>query len=1024
MNAKTSVTFLTGLILTAVLCLLSLPARAEADTGQRAYSLRKSGLHRAALGREDSVQGLSVSQQDAAQNVLALLVDFPADTNSNTTGTGKFDLSTGSDETINPPPHDRGYFQRQLEALRRYYLKVSGGQLDISHTVYPEGSQEAYTLPNEMAYYSPNLTDEENDRRLAELFRDALETADAAGDIDFAQFDAVVIFHAGVGADISFAIDETPNDIPSAFIDLEWLAGFLGSEYAQGVPVNGGAHRVQEGLWMPETLNQQDVEFGLTGLLALLFGHQLGLPNLYSSEDGSSGIGSWGLMDQGSGNELGLIPAQPCAWSRVFLGWETPLVAREDLDVAIDALALEGSNAKVVKVPINAEEYFLIENRQRDVFGDSAVAIVDGGVIIEIDEYDWGIPGSGLLIWHIDEKVIRENYESNAVNADPDHRGVDLEEADGFQDIGFVIYGGYVTYGLPEDAFYQGNNTEFTPDSNPNSSSYTGADSHIFITGIGPSGPTMTCDVSMDLYQPGWPDSVGVSLAENPPLVGDLDGYRDMEIVTNTPDGRVFAWNQDGTPFLPGVDSSALFVQAEDSVAGSATLGDMNFDMIEEIVLIEKDGKVHIWNQNGGELMGFPVSLEIPVSSFLIGSVASQAGPQQWNGEIVVGASDGYVSGHIVSQVSPGESNEWMLERSWRIQLDAVEVTDLAVAELSSEPSSYLVAAGTAGGRVAWFDPYEGIPIEPFTVRLPSPISGLATGDLDRDGSAEIIAVRAEGEVAVWTLDGEPLPGWPVETSGTLGSSPALGDIDSDGYLEIVVAGTDELWAWNYNGSPVSNFPISLRSVGTFRSSPVLGDVDGDGHIDIIVGTPQGLVMAYDRFGKLLDGWPLACAGAVDASLTLADIDGDGDIEILAGDQSGWMYIWDLASEPDPEELPWPTWGHDFRHTGAYPDEDLPPMPPAGDLMPAASVYNYPNPTEGQSTTIRYQLGREAEVEICIYDLSGDLVAEMAGTGFAHTENEVIWDLNGVASGVYFCRVEARGSGGIETVFCKIAVVK
>jgi hypothetical protein len=317
--------------------------------------------------------------------------------------------------------------------------------------------------------------------------------------------------------------------------------------------------------------------------------------------------------------------------------------------------------------------------------------------------------------------------------------------------------------------------------------------------------------------------------------------------------------------------------------------------------------------------------------------------------------------------------------------------------------------------------------MEPFTVRRASPITGLAMGDLDRDDEVEIIAVRADGEVSTWNLDGEPLQGWPVETGGPLNSSPVLGDIDDDGYLEVVVVGTNQIWAWNYNGSPVTNFPIAISRTdpaGTLRSAPILGDVDGDGAVDIVAGTPQGLLVTYDRFGEPLDGWPLACAGAIGASPTLADLDGDDDIELLAGDAAGWMNVWDLPTRPDSSELPWPAWGHDVRHTAAYPQEQMPPSPPAGALMPPASVYNYPNPTRGQSTTIRYTLGQEAEVHIRIYDLAGDLVDELTGTGYAHTENEVDWDLSHVASGVYLCRVEARGSGGTQTTFCKIAVVK
>jgi hypothetical protein len=302
----------------------------------------------------------------------------------------------------------------------------------------------------------------------------------------------------------------------------------------------------------------------------------------------------------------------------------------------------------------------------------------------------------------------------------------------------------------------------------------------------------------------------------------------------------------------------------------------------------------------------------------------------------------------------------------------------------------------------------------------------LATGDLDRDddNEVEIIAICAGGDVYAWNLDGSLLSGWPVETNGSLESSPALGDIDNDGYLEVVVSGTDQIWAWNYNGSPQANFPIALGTRGTLRSSPVLGDVDGDGSVDIVASTPQGLLVAYDYSGDPLDGWPLACGGPVNGSPTLADIDDDGDIEVLASDEDGWMYVWDLAAEPDSAQLPWPTWGHDFRHTGGFPSTQLPPLPPSGELMPKASVYNYPNPTEGQSTTIRYTIGQQADVNIRIYDLSGDLVAELPGTGFTHTENEIVWDLSQIASGIYLCRVEAEGGGGRETAFCKIAVVK
>ena len=92
--------------------------------------------------------------------------------------------------------------------------------------------------------------------------------------------------------------------------------------------------------------------------------------------------------------------------------------------------------------------------------------------------------------------------------------------------------------------------------------------------------------------------------------------------------------------------------------------------------------------------------------------------------------------------------------------------------------------------------------------------------------------------------------------------------------------------------------------------------------------------------------------------------------------------------------------------------------------MPANLVYNYPNPTEGNRTTIRYLLNSSADVRIKIYDLAGDLVDEFLGPGFGQVENEVDWQLDDIQSGVYLARVEATNEGIRDVAIFKIAVVK
>jgi hypothetical protein len=88
-------------------------------------------------------------------------------------------------------------------------------------------------------------------------------------------------------------------------------------------------------------------------------------------------------------------------------------------------------------------------------------------------EWDFFLPGygmspltdgSGILIWHIDENIIAENFtenfDRNRINGNAYHKGVDLEEADGFQHLDTAVYD-INKWGGPDDSFRAGNNDYF-----------------------------------------------------------------------------------------------------------------------------------------------------------------------------------------------------------------------------------------------------------------------------------------------------------------------------------------------------------------------------------------------------------------------------------------------------------------------------------------------------------------------------------------------------------------------------------
>jgi hypothetical protein len=92
--------------------------------------------------------------------------------------------------------------------------------------------------------------------------------------------------------------------------------------------------------------------------------------------------------------------------------------------------------------------------------------------------------------------------------------------------------------------------------------------------------------------------------------------------------------------------------------------------------------------------------------------------------------------------------------------------------------------------------------------------------------------------------------------------------------------------------------------------------------------------------------------------------------------------------------------------------------------LPKDKFYNWPNPVYGKTTNIRYYLGSAASsIKIKIMDLSGELVTTLTGTVNAGLDNEVVWDVSNVQSGIYVGVIEMEGGCG-ETASIKIAVVK
>lgn len=160
-------------------------------------------------------------------------------------------------------------------------------------------------------------------------------------------------------------------------------------------------------------------ELAATSVLAHEFGHQLGLPDLYDTDGSSKGLGPFSLMAEGTNNHArgdrpGEVIASMDPWSRIQLGGlEAELVKNSG---EYELYSADTGKYNVLRINTdNSGEYFLVENRQlkgRDVALKTSVN-----------------QRGGILIYHIDEHIINENYFDNLVNANEKKKGVDIEEA-------------------------------------------------------------------------------------------------------------------------------------------------------------------------------------------------------------------------------------------------------------------------------------------------------------------------------------------------------------------------------------------------------------------------------------------------------------------------------------------------------------------------------------------------------------------------------------------------------------------
>jgi len=178
-------------------------------------------------------------------------------------------------------------------------------------------------------------------------------------------------------------------------------------------------------------------------------------------------------------------------WHRYYMGWVSPVVISSLGNYTVNYAEGPSNTNSVYKIWINTpNEYFLIENRQKT-------------------GWDSILPGSGLLIYHIDESVTTDNdkewYPPDHMSSG--HYFCALEQADGRWDLERNSNNGDEGDPWPGST----NKTSFGNSSTPNSNSYSGAITNIIVSDISSSSQVMTARMGMDFSGSGWIKTIGTS---------------------------------------------------------------------------------------------------------------------------------------------------------------------------------------------------------------------------------------------------------------------------------------------------------------------------------------------------------------------------------------------------------------------------------------------------------------------------------------------------------------------------------
>ncbi|OGY53863.1 MAG: hypothetical protein A3B15_02015 [Candidatus Buchananbacteria bacterium RIFCSPLOWO2_01_FULL_45_31] len=364
------------------------------------------------------------------------------------------------------------------------------------------------------------------------------------------------------------------------------------------------------------------------------------------------------------------------------------------------------------------------------------------------------------------------------------------------------------------------------------------------------------------------------------PVVSDInnDGNKEIIVYRAGQPTKIFVYDSNGS-LLWSVD-----IGTEEASGNLPLVGDLDNDGFKEIIALNYGGfnaensDLYAFNYNGSLLWQSAVT-KFRGSTMLMADLNNDG-----NKEIVIKGISATISKMSIV------NNQGAVVSSW----------DITNTEVGSSIESY--------PAVGNFDDDNDLEI-------------VAAGPSENEGPIyqgdKIIYWKNEGVVYVYNMDGSIVSGWPQYVRGAILSSPVVGDINSDGFNEIVVgliflegdygcvlpcSYYGGLYAFDKNGNILPGWPVKTGK--NFWSTAALGDVNKDGNLEIAASHLEDWgTFLFNYQGEVMPGWPQDTVWGIFYGLVMGDINGDNNLEIIAGsggnyncpEDCGGVYAWNAT---------------------------------------------------------------------------------------------------------------------------------